>query len=298
MKPRTGHAASRQSGGSAARPSGATPREGLPKTRDLSDAPQGHEGWDDSAQFYDWENARTFGRRDVAFWRRIVGREGAPALELGCGTGRLLLPLVRAGRVIGVDRSAAMLGRLRARLARARDAAAPPVVRGDVQALPFDAATFGLVIAPYGMLQSMTSDRALKATLAETARVLRPGGLLGVDLVPDLTAWPAYQKRVSLRGRQGAATTVTLVESVRQDRRRGLTVFDEEFIERRGRTVRRHRFSLTFRTLPMKAMLARIERAGFEIDAVLGDYRGGPWDVRADVWVVLARRRHREARER
>ena len=107
--------------------------------------------------------------------------------------------------------------------------------------------------------------------------------------MPDLAKWPAYRKRLSLRGRRGAATSLTLVESVRQDRRRGLTTFDEEFVERRGRTVRRHQFSLTFRTLPMKATLARIERAGFEIEAVLGDYRGGAWDSRADVWVVLAR---------
>ena len=68
-------------------------------------------------------------------------------------------------------------------------------------------------------------------------------------------------------------------------------MFDEEFVERRGPAVRRHHFSLTFRTLPMKVTLARIERAGFSIEAVLGDYHGGPWDVRADVWVVLARRR-------
>ena len=30
--------------------------------------------------------------------------------------------------------------------------------------------------------------------------------------------------------------------------------------------------------------------AGFEISALLGDYRGGPWDPRADVWMILARR--------
>jgi hypothetical protein len=77
---------------------------------------------------------------------------------------------------------------------------------------------------------------------------------------------------------------------VRQDRRRGLTVFDERFVERRGATRRTHRFSLTFRTLPMPRVLSRIERAGFRIDAVLGDYRGKAWDDRADVWLVLAKK--------
>ena len=52
-----------------------------------------------------------------------------------------------------------------------------------------------------------------------------------------------------------------------------------------------HRFSLTFRTLSVPQMSARLEAAGFNVEAVLGDYRGGPWDSRADVWIILARRR-------
>jgi hypothetical protein len=38
-------------------------------------------------------------------------------------------------------------------------------------------------------------------------------------------------------------------------------------------------------------MARRLERAGFEVTASLGDYRGGPWDERADVWVILAKRK-------
>jgi hypothetical protein len=84
---------------------------------------------------------------------------------------------------------------------------------------------------------------------------------------------------------------VTLIESVRQDRPRKLTIFDHEYIERRGRTRSVHRFSLTFRTLTVPQMAQRLERAGFRVDAILGDYQGGPWDPRADVWVMLASKR-------
>jgi len=84
---------------------------------------------------------------------------------------------------------------------------------------------------------------------------------------------------------------VTLVETVRQDRKHGLTIFDQEFTERRGRQRRVRKFALSFRTLSVPQMARRLEKAGFEVTALLGDYRGAPWDPRADVWVILAKAR-------
>lgn len=254
---------------------------------------EGWQGWDDYAAFYDWENARTLGRRDVRFWADLAARAGGRVLELGCGTGRVLAPLARSGvHIVGVDRSAAMLARARRRIRRVR-AARPAILRGDIRHLPFRSpAPFRLVMAPYGILQSLVREADLADALASVARVTARGGLFGVDLVPDLPRWSEYQRHVSLRGtglRRG--THLTLVESVRQDRRRRLTIFDQEYIERRGRARRTHAFSLVFRTLSVPQMARRIERAGFRIEAVLGDYEGGPWDPRADVWLILARRR-------
>src|SRR6188508_1195508 len=101
---------------------------------------EGHEGWDDYAPFYDWENARTLGRRDVPFWRNLAVHAGGPVLELGCGTGRIALPLGRAGvHVVGIDRSAAMLARARARVKRAAMAGRIDLIRGDIRYLPFSA---------------------------------------------------------------------------------------------------------------------------------------------------------------
>ena len=246
------------------------------------------DGWDQYAPFYDWENARTFGRRDVSFWARLLATQPGRALELGCGTGRLLVPLARRGAsVTGLDRSAPMLDRARERARRLSRAKRPPLVRGDVRTLPFRDRTFQTVLAPYGLLQSLTKDADLEATLAEAARVLKRGGRLGIDLVPDLQVWPTYQKALTLRGRLGR-TAVTLTESVRQDRRRGLTIFDEIFTTRSAGRNRRHRFQLTFRTIAAHDMLARLAAAGFRVDAVHGDYAGGPWTTGSDTWLILA----------
>jgi ubiquinone/menaquinone biosynthesis C-methylase UbiE len=251
---------------------------------------EGWRGWDDYAQFYDWENAQTMGRRDVRFWEGLATRTKGRILELGCGTGRVSFPMARTGaRVVGIDRSASMLDRARTRRRRSPRARHLGLVRGDVRFLPFPAGSFQLVAAPYGILQSLLDDDTLDGTLAAVSRVLARGGTFAIDLVSDLPSWKEYDRKVKLRGRVGRSETfITLIESVRQEPARGLTHFDQEFIERRGRETRPHRFSLAFRTVSVEGMTARLERHGFRVSAVLGDYDGGAWDPRADVWLIVA----------
>ncbi len=253
---------------------------------------QGHEGWDEYAPFYDWENAQTVGRRDVPFWTRLASAARGPVLELGCGTGRIAMPVAKAGAtVVGIDRSAPMLDRARARVKRARLGSRVRLVRGDIRHLPFPDRTFPLVMAPYGILQSLLVERDLTRTLEAVTRVLTRKGTFGLELVADLPAWSEYSKRVSLRGRRGpSGKPITLVESVRQDRRRKITRFEQEFIEGRGPAATRRTFSLAFRTVTVPRMVARLERAGLEVSSLLGDYQGGPWDMRAEVWIILARK--------
>jgi ubiquinone/menaquinone biosynthesis C-methylase UbiE len=255
---------------------------------------EGWQGWDEYAPFYDWENAQTLGRRDVPFWRRIASAAGGPVLELGCGTGRVSLPLARAGvNLVGIDRSAQMLERARQRIAKSPTrqlAKALRLVRADIRALPFESGAFPMVIAPYGILQSLIRPRDLTATLASVARVVARGGTFGIDLVPDVPKWREYENRVQLRGKARGAQ-LTLIESVRQDPKRHLTTFEQKYVERRGSKTREHRFDLTFRTLSVRQMTGQLERAGFRVEAVLGDYRGRPWDDRADVWIIMAKKK-------
>ncbi|HET8631740.1 MAG TPA: methyltransferase domain-containing protein [Thermomicrobiales bacterium] len=121
-----------------------------------------------------------------ARWQRTALRfvhEG-PVLELGPGTGDLLPVLAAQGlRPCGLEPSARMLARARRKYAR-RGVAAPPLVRGRAEALPFAAGAFGAVVATF------PSGYILRpATWAEIARVLRPGGdvavVLGGELAPD-----------------------------------------------------------------------------------------------------------------
>jgi demethylmenaquinone methyltransferase / 2-methoxy-6-polyprenyl-1,4-benzoquinol methylase len=106
-------------------------------------------------------------------WRRATAAalglpEGARVLDLACGTGDLSRLCERRGyRVVGTDLSAGMLA------ANERTA---PVVEADGRRLPFADAAFDGLVCGYALRNF--SD--LPGTLAETARVLRPGGRLAV----------------------------------------------------------------------------------------------------------------------
>jgi malonyl-CoA O-methyltransferase len=110
-----------------------------------------------------------------ALARLLPSVRGRAVLDLGCGKGRVCrLALERgAARVVGLDFSEPML--------EAADAAlqSPRVdwVRGDLRALPFEAASFDVVTCAL----VMGHVEGLEAVLAEAARVLQPGGWLVVS---------------------------------------------------------------------------------------------------------------------
>ncbi len=97
-------------------------------------------------------------------------------LELGVGTGRIALPIVRAGyHYTGIDLSAAMMDKLRAALtAIPGGTARVTLLRGDAERLPLADASVDAVITVH--VYHLVSDRARVA--AESARVLSPAGIL------------------------------------------------------------------------------------------------------------------------
>jgi SAM-dependent methyltransferase len=142
----------------------------------------------DDAALYDYEYRRR--RADVSFYRELARRRGADRiLELGAGTGRVTVPLARDGRqVVAVDRSEAMLDRLRNRLARlpAPVAARITPAAGDLRSFSVDG-EFPLVIAAFNVLEHLYTRAEVDACLRRIAAYLAPGGALAFDVqLPDL----------------------------------------------------------------------------------------------------------------
>ena len=135
--------------------------------------------------FYDWVSRVGFAG-EWSRWQETTLRfiRTGPTLELGPGTGDLLPRLQRHGlQPLGLERSAQMIARAQKKL-RAKGLPTPPLVRGQAEAIPFAANSFGAVVATF------PSGWVFRpATWEEIARVLRPGGdvaiVLGGELAPD-----------------------------------------------------------------------------------------------------------------
>ncbi|HEY3685800.1 MAG TPA: class I SAM-dependent methyltransferase [Streptosporangiaceae bacterium] len=111
-------------------------------------------------------------------WRLLELAPGMEVLDLACGHGRLANRLAARGcRVTGVDRTAVFLRRARADAGGAQAA----YVRGDMRALPFADGGFDRVINWFTAF-GYFDDAGNRRVLAEAARVLRPGGRLGIEV--------------------------------------------------------------------------------------------------------------------
>src|SRR6478752_5274852 len=120
--------------------------------------------YDRIARFYDVDMAQNMRFEDVAFYAHQCTRRPGRVLELGCGNGRILLPLMGRGiDAVGIDASGPMLVEL-ARKAKARGQA-PRILRSDVRRLPF-ARAFTTVLAPYSLPTYMATAADLAALVA------------------------------------------------------------------------------------------------------------------------------------
>jgi hypothetical protein len=107
------------------------------------------------------------------------------ALELAVGTGRIAVPLAERGvRVVGVDLSAAMVARLRA---KREDI---PVTIGDIATTRVDG-SFSLVYLVFNTVMNLTTQAAQVSCFATAAAHLEPGGVFVVEcMVPQLRSLP------------------------------------------------------------------------------------------------------------
>ncbi len=145
------------------------------------------------AELYDYEYRHR--RADVNFYRSLARNRmefaRGPVLDLACGTGRLLVPLLRDGyQVIGTDCSSQMLAaaaRRVARLSRQRQAQCS-LMRSDIRTFELGHEAT-LAVAAFHSVQHLLSDRDFLRFLRNTRTNLCRGGWLTFDILPPDPVW-------------------------------------------------------------------------------------------------------------
>ncbi len=210
-------------------------------------------------------------RDDIPFWVEAATRAGGPVLELGCGTGRVLIPSRAAGAEIdGLEITESMLEHCRTKLA-ARGLTAR-LALGDMR--DFESPRrYALVTIPFNaFLHNMTQADQL-ATLARGRAHLEPGGRLMLDVfhprtrtllehdgTPRLVKTLAHPEGGSVRVLD-ATRCDTLEQVLRIDR----TV---ERLDRDGRVTATHALPFELRYIWKPEMELLFAATGFERPAV------------------------------
>lgn len=136
--------------------------------------------YDPFARFYDLDTEGI--DADLAFWLQLARRTGGPVLEIGCGTGRVLIPLARAGfSVVGVDVSAAMLAIAREKVRQARIADRVELIQTDALTLDLGR-RFALALIALNSFGHFAEPGEPERLLDRLRQHLEPGGLLALDL--------------------------------------------------------------------------------------------------------------------
>ena len=130
---------------------------------------------------------------DLPFWLKLAGQTGGSVLELGCGTGRVLLPLAKAGQqVVGIDRSLAML-KFAKSMAKEIDIT-PRLVAADIRRFHLNN-RFSLIILPCNTYSTL--DKEDRQSCLECVRQHLPAGgsfALSIPNPDNLRGLPACSK--------------------------------------------------------------------------------------------------------
>ncbi len=235
-------------------------------------------------------------KEDIPFWVREAKSCGGPVLELGCGTGRVAIPVAQAGvQITGVDNSPDMLSRARDKARRLGLAGDTLKFRlGDMRDFRLRQ-KFPLVIVPFRSFQLLLSVADQRQALENVKRHLTSEGRLIIDLfVPDQerlireSPSPVFRREI-VDGATGRRLRVS--EQNRHDpfgqiinARTIMEEFDAE-----GNGTNRWEVAYQLRYLYRFEALHMLEAAGYRVVELYGDFNRRPFDETSSemIWVAL-----------
>jgi ubiquinone/menaquinone biosynthesis C-methylase UbiE len=236
------------------------------------------------ADFYDASPLVTRRMQDVKFYVEAAATCGGPILELGCGTGRITMPLAESGlRVTAMDISQKMLERAEAKRGAlsADQREGVRLVEGDMTR--FDLREkFPLIVIPFRPFQHLLNVDEQMQCLACVRRHLAPGGRLIVDFFQTDAARmhdPVFhEEHFVAEYEMPGGRQVRLFERIAAFHRAEQCNDVEMAFEVTDPDGRRHRsvFAFTFRYFFRYEVEHLLARSGFRVVQLFGDFDRAP----------------------
>jgi SAM-dependent methyltransferase len=231
-------------------------------------------------------------QEDLPFWMDLAAHYGNPVLELGCGTGRVLLPLLRRGvRAFGLDRDRTMLAYLQ-QLYRADFPPvekSPPVFQADMTGFHLEM-SFALILLPCNTLSSLPeADRG--CLYERVAAHLAPGGAFAFSIAnPRLLL--ALPRRSAAEVEESfihplSGNPVQVSSAWHREAGRFVLAWHYDHLLPDGR-VERHSVETRHTLQPAEAYAAELAAAGLRLAASWGDFDRSEYHVDAPYWIALA----------
>jgi SAM-dependent methyltransferase len=250
--------------------------------------------YDSFARFYDLEYRNV--SDDLEFYRQFAERCESPILELGCGTGRILAHLARAGfRVTGIDASLPMLALARQHIDQdARLERRVHLEEADMRTFALRT-RFRMAFCAINSFMHLMTPQDQAACVANVHRHLTPGGLFIIDIFnPDLALLLEGGGRLMLERMlvdPATSTMVTKMVSAWVDRAHQVnhvTYLYDEMVQ--DGVVKRTVAAIEQRYLYRYEMDLLLQRNGFVVENVYGGYDLEEYGAESFKMIFVARK--------
>ncbi|MBM3242291.1 class I SAM-dependent methyltransferase [Candidatus Poribacteria bacterium] len=249
------------------------------------------------AAFYDYYATGIEG--DVQFYVEEAQKSGSPVLEIGCGTGRILIPVAESGiNIVGLDRAPAMLSIAKQKIAKLNvdTQGRIKLVEGDMRNFSLDQ-RFKLVMIPYQAFLHLLTSEDQRQALCCIREHLADNGLLVFNIFdPRLDIIVAHfgslgsaMKKDSEFVHPDTSHKVIVWDSRQYDPGRQMLeqyfIFEE--LDDEGRVISKTYSPITLRYVYRYEMQYLLELCGYEIEALYGDFQRGHFRHGGEqIWVA------------
>jgi len=229
---------------------------------------------------------------DIDFYRRLAVEHGRKALELGVGTGRVAIALAKANVTVwGIDNSKYMLSVARQKLRKESNSVRKRVTLklGDMRTFRLEE-TFPFIYLASSTFEHCTMEKDQKKCLESAYNTLARQGILAFDISQPSEAKPDSVWWIDQREASTEEEVVRMILS-RRNPNTGIVSVNLFFDAYRNGKLKERYHEYGEARISSKEDVARIlEKAGFEVCEVYGDFQGSPYNKGSQRAIFVAKK--------